>query len=1240
MEDSDFDSLPTAMEVSTSAWPPQLAIPSRVMVIGEGEIQRLRKHLKELSTSTGNLEKHLERLCSPLVELSEKEDPSITAKCWMKQVRQLFRDTGDYLHNFMQSSREFDMLDARARNASERLERYGLRPKTPSIPMVRRLPAPHANLIDHIHKDMVDKVEHMMGTDKELKVVSIVGPEGVGKTTLAKELYRRCIARSGELHCWAFLRVSAKPDIPRLLTSMFTQILRKLPSRRLSVHDFIDTVARYLLNKRYFIIIDDLWTADVWDIIIRAFPGGDCSSRIITTTQFMDVAMTCCGHLSEYVFKMLPLGDVQSRNLFFRIVFGSASDCPRNLIEVSDGIIRKCGGLPLATINIASMLPSTVKLEEWTGIHDSLPSTWGANPSSEWMKEVVNLMFSTLRPHLKSCLLYFSMYPKGYIVRKDDLVRQCVVEGFLDGDEGQATEEAVGLFFDELVRRGMIQPVDSDKNGKVLSCTLHRTIHDVIVNKSMEENFVIIADYFQSAIPLPDKVHRLSVQFGGARSAYIPESILVSEVRSLAFFGFCQCLPVSMVKYMHVRVLILHIWADEDKHSIDLAEIHELHLLRYLKIACNIAVKLPDKIQGQQNLETIEVSTLAAIPQDIGELSKLRILKIAVTKLSNKHIYSLQILPALYALSVHVKTAPSKLFFFRKGGFSVLKFFTFRCSEPRLVINENAMPKVEKVNLCFKAHKARQDGKKPITIRHLPSLQEISVKIGGTVADASSALANAFTNHAKNPIPIVQMMESSEDQEHGTLEVEVDVKEENAHEYHGPQEQGSGECGHMDEDRDETPDDDVKEENAHEYHGPQEQGSGECGHMDEDRNETPDDDSEKDENKDADSSKLENLEEKMEGKLEKLGDKMEGISLEVKKLTCLHSNRHSDQQPRQEPYREIATASGLRAKFHLRFLDGLKTPIYTEKDITSEGNSAIRIGIFDSDGNMIKEGPLSKAKVEMLVLSGDFCNDGRESWTEEEFNSHIAQGRHGQGFVLRGDCIVWLNNGEASFGGTVRFKEGSSRTRSRKFVIGARVCVDGKTDERVQEAVMMPVTVLDRRNEASEKRHPPELDDEVYRLEEISKDGVYSKRLKEVQIFTVKDFLKALNKDANKLREVLRIKNRSSSWGKMVKHVRECSLTDRHELIAYRNEAASVVLFFNCVYDLVGAEFSGVYVERDNFDAANKALANVLKEHACSELDSAPFSYVMNGCLPVPVSSSENSLVSIPIVAPEAALQG
>lgn len=56
---------------------------------------------------------------------------------------------------------------------------------------------------------------------------------------------------------------------------------------------------------------------------------------------------------------------------------------------------------------------------------------------------------------------------------------------------------------------------------------------------------------------------------------------------------------------------------------------------------------------------------------------------------------------------------------------------------------------------------------------------------------------------------------------------------------------------------------------------------------------------------------------------------------------------------------------------------------------------------------------------------------------------------------------------------------------------------------------------------ANEKRHPPRLDDEVYRLEEISKDGIYHRRLKNAQIFKVEDFLKALNKDADGLREMV-----------------------------------------------------------------------------------------------------------------------
>ncbi|VAI28486.1 unnamed protein product [Triticum turgidum subsp. durum] len=374
-------------------------------------------------------------------------------------------------------------------------------------------------------------------------------------------------------------------------------------------------------------------------------------------------------------------------------------------------------------------------------------------------------------------------------------------------------------------------------------------------------------------------------------------------------------------------------------------------------------------------------------------------------------------------------------------------------------------------------------------------------------------------------------------------------------------------------------------------------------------------------------------------KLENLEEKVESMSHEVKKLARLHSNRHADKHPRSEPYQEGATLSEPNANIRLRFLDGLKTPIYTDKIIASESNAAIRIGVFDGD-KMISEGPLSKAKVEILVLRGDFCSDGQESWTEEEFNSHIAQGRHRQGSVLGGDCSAWLNNGEASLG-KIRFREGSSRTPSRKFIVGGRVCMNRKIGGiRVQEAVMEPVTVLDRRNEANEKRHPPRLDDEVYRLEEISRDGIYHRRLKNAHIFTVEDFLKALNKDADELCEtVLEIKKRSNAWERMIKHARECCLADKPELKAYRNVEGTVVIFLNCVHDLVGAVFYGVYISRDNFDPAKKAQAYELKECARHQLDSLPFDYVMNGDLPEQVPSSTHFTLDAFILGPDVALQ-
>lgn len=52
------------------------------------------------------------------------------------------------------------------------------------------------------------------------------------------------------------------------------------------------------------------------------------------------------------------------------------------------------------------------------------------------------------------------------------------------------------------------------------------------------------------------------------------------------------------------------------------------------------------------------------------------------------------------------------------------------------------------------------------------------------------------------------------------------------------------------------------------------------------------------------------------------------------------------------------------------------------------------------------------------------------------------------------------------------------------------------------------------------KHHPPGLEDEIWRLESIGKDGPYQKKLNEENIRTVGDFLFSYFKDSKKLQKV------------------------------------------------------------------------------------------------------------------------
>ncbi|KAK6924890.1 Calmodulin binding protein, central domain [Dillenia turbinata] len=201
----------------------------------------------------------------------------------------------------------------------------------------------------------------------------------------------------------------------------------------------------------------------------------------------------------------------------------------------------------------------------------------------------------------------------------------------------------------------------------------------------------------------------------------------------------------------------------------------------------------------------------------------------------------------------------------------------------------------------------------------------------------------------------------------------------------------------------------------------------------------------------------------------------------------------------------------------LKFVNNLSLPVFTGSRIEGEDSCNLKVALVDAfTEQIISSGPESLAKVEIVVLEGDFDGDEGNNWTLEEFKTNIVREREGKKPLLTGDTFVNLQEG-VGLVGEISFTDNSSWTRSRKFRLGARV-VNNSDKTRVREAKTESFIVRDHRGELYKKHYPPSLFDEVWRLEKIGKDGAFHKRLSRENIHTVKDFLTLLILDSPRLR--------------------------------------------------------------------------------------------------------------------------
>ncbi|KAI5409157.1 disease resistance protein RPM1 [Lathyrus oleraceus] len=602
-----------------------------------------------------DIKDELESIQAFLKDADKKSATTEGVKTWVKQVREAAFRIEDIIDEYMiqtilsrrRIASEIQDIKSYVQGIKERSERYGFQrslehgpsnsreignskwhhPRLAALYMeeseVLGFEEPRKRLIDWMVK----------GRD-ERTVVSVVGMGGQGKTTLAKKVFdSKDLVRHFDSRVW--ITVSQSYNVEDLLREMLIKFSKEKGDgapRDISQMDrgsLTEQVRNYLHQKRYIVVFDDVWSVHFWDDIQFAVIDNKKGSRIFITTRNQNVVVSCKISSFTEMLELQPLTQEQSLELFNKKAFKFDYDgcCPKELTAIANEIVQKCNGLPLAIVAIGGLLSTREKTGfEWHRFRENLSLELKKDANLIGIKEILGLSYDDLPYYLKSCLLYFAIYPEDYVVRSKTVIRHWIAEGFVKEERGKTLEEVAEGYLTELIHRNLVQVSSLRYDGKVKCCRVHDLIRDMILEINENLNFCkhISVDGQSN---LSGIVRRLLVTTE-LRTGLDDLNLHIERlhVRSLFFFSNDQVsfmhfwrIPkkfrlLKVLDYEHVRLV-------HPPH-----EVGSLIHLKYLKLNYLTKIKLPKSIGMLQNLETLDArhAYTLQLPKEISKLRKLR----------------------------------------------------------------------------------------------------------------------------------------------------------------------------------------------------------------------------------------------------------------------------------------------------------------------------------------------------------------------------------------------------------------------------------------------------------------------------------------------------------------------------------------------------------------------------------------------------------------------------------------
>ncbi|XP_065634570.1 putative disease resistance protein RGA1 [Quercus suber] len=477
----------------------------------------------------------------------------------------------------------------------------------------------------------------MLPNDNDnISVISIVGIGGLGKTTLAQWVYNdERVAKNFDLKMWVC--VSEDFNVLKLAKELL-KLAGGGISENMSLEEVQAKLRSILNEKRFFIVLDDVWNEDrnKWIDLKNLLIGGQ-GSKILVTTRSQKVASNMAPGPIQY---LEGLSDDDCLSLFLRCAFneGEHEQYPR-LVKIGEEIVKKCKGVPLAVKTLGSLLYSKTEVRDWISIRDN--EIWKLEQKENDILPALRLSYNKLPSYLKQCFAYCSLYPKDFEYNNENLIQCWMANGLLK-KSNRSTEDLEDIgeqYLKELLSRSFFQEVEiysSIYSSIHWGFKMHDLLHDLSLYVA-QNDYCLIEDTnkpnkFENARHVSILDHKLSVDAAitllhksSNNMQTINFSLKEMEEDENPGININESLvKTCILRFKHLRLLNLRCSKLEALSS----SIGTLKHLRYLNLCGNTNIKkLPNSICNLQNLETLILfgcHGLEELPRDIRKMVSLR----------------------------------------------------------------------------------------------------------------------------------------------------------------------------------------------------------------------------------------------------------------------------------------------------------------------------------------------------------------------------------------------------------------------------------------------------------------------------------------------------------------------------------------------------------------------------------------------------------------------------------------